>query len=98
MQKEEGGSGYNGPNDCQRFEVEKPSEQHEKQSKSKAKLILNEAKPAIDNNMMIVTEASVVPKRKARPYKQAEFDIIFGEGVSSLGYILDLFRNVGYCF
>ena len=61
-------------------------------------MIPNKAKFATDNDMMTVTEALVVPKRKARPYKQAEFDIIFGEGVISLGYILDFFRNVGYCF
>ena len=59
-------------------------------------MILNEVQSAADNDMMIVTEASVVPKRKARPYKQAEFDIIFGEGVTSLGYIWHMFRNVGY--
>ncbi|KAL5977091.1 hypothetical protein ACLOJK_021433 [Asimina triloba] len=51
--------------------------------------LLSSMQPKGDEDIGVRVRVRVQKSKVSRPYKQAEFDIIFGEGVSKLGCILD---------
>jgi recombination protein RecA len=51
--------------------------------------------PKGDDDIGIRARVRVQKSKVSRPYKQAEFDIMFGEGICRLGCMLDVSEAVG---
>ncbi|CAM6091138.1 unnamed protein product [Calypogeia fissa] len=51
--------------------------------------------PKGEDDIGVRARVRVVKSKVSRPYKQAEFDIMFGEGISTIGCILDCAEQLG---